>query len=43
MIRDKIVFSVQEKTLKEELLREEDLTLAKKRIYVWHLTLLKQK
>lgn len=29
MIRDKIVFSVQEKTLKERLLREEDLTLAK--------------
>lgn len=29
MIRDKIVFSVQEKTLKERLLREEGLTLAK--------------
>ena len=29
IIRDKIVFSIQEKTLKERPLRERDLTLAK--------------
>ena len=29
MIRDKIVFSIQAKTLKERLLRERDLTIAK--------------